>query len=158
MKLKLKTNQPFTEWDGLNILFVIQYIWCFKDIWGSANIILQILLKMGKNWRRFWVQHIPWSSKVLFCFWFEAYFFFQMVIFATLFRRCPTLWMTTLKMTTLFWRFLTLFNSKLLNVINFNFDIHNVVSTLLWRCATSPRHINLKAKLNRRWNVCWAES
>ena len=83
---------------------------------------------MGKNWRRFWVQHIPWSSKVLFCFWFEAYFFFQMVIFATLFRRCPTLWMTTLKMTTLFWRFLTLFNSKLLNVVNFNFDINWLVS------------------------------
>ena len=32
---------------------------------------------MGKNWRRFWVQHIPWSSKVLFCFWIEDYFFFS---------------------------------------------------------------------------------
>ena len=45
--------------------------------------------------------------------------------------------------------------STLLNVVNFNVDVHNVVSTLIWRCATSRRHINLKATLNRRWNVCW---
>ena len=32
----------------LNILFVIQYIPCFKNFWGSANILLQIPLKMGK--------------------------------------------------------------------------------------------------------------
>ena len=45
--------------------------------------------------------------------------------------------------------------STLLNVVNFNIDVHNVVSKLIWRCATSRRHINLKATLNRRWNVCW---
>ena len=45
--------------------------------------------------------------------------------------------------------------STLFYVVNFNVDIHNVVSTLIWRCATSRRHINLKATLNRRWNVCW---
>ena len=45
--------------------------------------------------------------------------------------------------------------STLLNVVNFNVDVHNVVSTLIWRCVTSRRHINLKATLNRRWNVCW---
>ena len=44
--------------------------------------------------------------------------------------------------------------STLLNVVNFTVDVHNVVSTLIWRCATSRRHINLKATLNRRWNVC----
>ena len=86
--------------------------------------------------------------------------FFQMVVFATLFRRCPTLWKSTLKMTTLFRRCLTLFNSTLkyttlLNVVDFNVDVRNVVSTLIWRCATSRRHINLKTTLNRRWNVCW---
>ena len=46
--------------------------------------------------------------------------------------------------------------SSLLYVVNFNVDIHNVLSTLIWRCATSLRHINLKATLNRHWNVCWA--
>ena len=45
--------------------------------------------------------------------------------------------------------------SKLFNVANFNFAVHNVVSTLIWRCATSRRRINLKTTLNRRWNVCW---
>ena len=28
------------------------------------------------------------------------------------------------------------------------------VSTLIWRCKTSQRHINLKTTLKRRWNVC----
>ena len=37
----------------------------------------------------------------------------------------------------------------------FNVDVHNVVSTLIWRCATSRRHINLKTTLKWRWNVCW---
>ena len=45
--------------------------------------------------------------------------------------------------------------SKLLSVVNFNVDVHNIVSTLIWRCATSRRHINLKTTLNRRWNACW---
>ena len=45
--------------------------------------------------------------------------------------------------------------STLLNVVDFNVDVRNVVSTLIWRCATSQRHINLKATLNRHWNVCW---
>ena len=92
--------------------------------------------------------------------------FFWMVIIASLFRRCPTLWKSTLKTTTLFRRCLTLFNSKieihkvistLLNVVNFHVDVHNVVSTLIWRCATLRRHINLKTTLNRRWNVFWKE-
>ena len=45
--------------------------------------------------------------------------------------------------------------SMLLNVVSFNVDVLNVVSALIWRCATSRRHINLKTKLNRRWNVFW---
>ena len=47
--------------------------------------------------------------------------------------------------------------STFLNVVNFNVDVQKVVSTLIWRCATSRRHINLKATLNRRWNVYWVE-
>ena len=76
--------------------------------------------------------------------------FFQMVKLATLLRRWPTLWKSTLKITTLFRRFLTLFNSTLKNTTLFQrffFDVHNVVSMLIWRCATSRRHINLK----KRW-------
>ena len=86
--------------------------------------------------------------------------FFQMVIFATLFRRCPTLWKSTLKLTTLFQRCSVQFEihivvSMLLNVVNYNVDVHNVASTLIWRCAASQRHINPTITLSRRWNVCW---
>ena len=45
--------------------------------------------------------------------------------------------------------------SILLNVLNYNIDVHNVVSTVILRCATSRRQINLKTTLNRRWNICW---
>ena len=45
--------------------------------------------------------------------------------------------------------------STLWNVVEFNVEKHNVVSTLIWRCATSQRHINPKTTLNPRWNVCW---
>ena len=45
--------------------------------------------------------------------------------------------------------------STLFNAVNFNVDVHNVALMLIWRCATSRRHINLKTMLNRRWNVCW---
>ena len=31
-------------------------------------------------------------------------------------------------------------------------DVHKVVSTIIWRCATSPHHINLKTTLKQRWN------
>ena len=70
-----------------------------------------------------------------------------------------TLWKSTLKMA-LFRRCLTLFkstlfNSALFNVVNFNVDVHNVISTLIWRCVTSRCHINPKTTLKRRWNVCW---
>ena len=47
------------------------------------------------------------------------------------------------------------FKVEIDNVVNFNVDVHNVVSTLIWRCVTSRRHINLKSTLNWRWNVCW---
>ena len=47
--------------------------------------------------------------------------------------------------------------SRLMNLVNFSVDVHNVVSTLTWRCATPRHHINLKATLNRHWNVCWVQ-
>ena len=47
-------------------------------------------------------------QKYYFIFESRLIYFFQMVIFATLVRRCPTLWKSTLNMTTLFRRCLTL--------------------------------------------------
>ena len=46
-------------------------------------------------------------------------------------------------------------NLMLFNIGNLNVDIHNVASTLIWRCATSRRHVNLNTTLKRSWNVYW---
>ena len=46
---KVAGPSDFINSDGLNTLFVIQYIRCFKNFWGSANLLLQIPLKMGKK-------------------------------------------------------------------------------------------------------------
>ena len=78
--------------------------------------------------------------------------FLEMAIFTMLFRRRPTLWNSTLKKTTLFWRCLILFISTLkyrafFDVVNSNVETHNVVSTLIWRCPASGRHSNQKATL-----------
>ena len=62
-----------------------------------------------------------------------------------------------LKTTTLLWHWLTLLinmkveidnvDSTFFNVVNFNFDIHNVVSTLIWHCPTSRGHPNNNNKV-----------
>ena len=118
---------------------------------------------MGKNWRRFWVQHIPWSSKILFCFWIEAFFFSNGHI-RNVVSTLPNVVkidvendnvVSTLSNVVQFNVEIHNVVSTLLNVVDFNVDVRNVVSTLIWRCAMSRRHINLKATLNRRWNVCW---
>ena len=125
------------------------------DVWGSANIDLQIPVKMGKKWR-FWVQHILWSSKILFCF---SNGHIQNVV-STL----PNVVKIDVENDVV----LTLANvaqfnfetvnvdSTLLNVLNFNVDVYNVVSMLIWCYATLRRHTDLKTTLNRCWNVCWA--
>ena len=46
-------------------------------------------------------------------------FLLEIAIFTTLFRRLPTFWNSTLKMTTLFWRCLALFISTLKSVLLF---------------------------------------
>ena len=43
---------------------------------------------------------------------------------------------------------------KLFNVVSFNVDIHNVVSTLIWHCLMSQRHV-IQTTLRPRWKVSW---
>ena len=84
---------------------------------------------------------------------------FEMIIFATLIRRCPTCVENDKVVSPLpnvqFNVEIDNVVSTLLNVVNFNVDVHNVVSTLIWRCATSRC---LKATLDRRWNVFWLKT
>ena len=80
----------------------------------------------------------------------SMFIFVQMVIFTTLFWRCPTLPKSTLKMTMLFRRCLTLLKSTLKST-----TLIRRCSTLIWRRATLRRHINQKTTLKQSWNVCW---
>ena len=142
--MKLKTNWHFAKWDGLNLLSFILQIRCFKNLWGSANVLWQIPLKMWKKWRKCWVQHIFWSSKLLFCFWIKVYFLLKNSNFVSKLSNVVQFYVEKRNVV-----------STLFNAVNFNVDLHNVALMLIWRCATSRRHINLKTMLNRRWNVCW---
>ena len=94
----------------------------------------------GGGRRRFWVQHILWNLKMLFCFRIETFFSNGHIhnVVSTLSNVVQV-------------------NVEKHNVVNFNVDIHNVVTMLLWRCATSRRHIKLKTTLNRCWNACMVD-
>ena len=142
--------------------YTFWYIRCLKNFWGSANILLQIPPKMGKMKKS---SAYSLKLKNIILFLNRGLFFFSNGHNHNVFRWYQKLWKSTLKMATLFRHCVTLFNSTLkykalfvstlLSVANYNVDVHNVVSTLIWCYATSRRHINLKTRLNRRWNVCW---
>ena len=56
--------------------------------------------------------------------------------------------------STSFWK-----NSlNLSNVVNFNADIHNIVSTLIWRCPTSRSHVKPTTTLKQRLTICWGSA
>ena len=78
------------------------------------------LLKWVKNEENFESSIFFEAQKYYFVFESRLNFFFQMVILTTLFRSCPTLGKSTVKMPTLFRRCLTLFNSTLKTQCCFN--------------------------------------
>ena len=118
---------------------------------------------MRKNWRRFWVQHIPWISKILFCFWIEAYFFFFWNghirnVVSTL----PNVVKIDVENDNVV--------STLSNVVQFNVEIHNVVERRKFQRWRTQRCFNVdltlcdvatsyqpKNNVNRRRNVCWKD-
>ena len=165
--MKLKTNWHYTKWDGLNILFVIQYIRCFKIFWGSANVLLQISLKMGKKWRKMLSPTYFLKFKNIILFLNRGLYFFSNGHIRNVVSTLPNVVkidvendnvVSTLSNVVQFNVEIHKVVSTLSNVVNFNVDVHNVVSTLIWRCATSWRHINLKTTMNWRWNVCWVST
>ena len=164
--LRLKTIWHFAKWDGLNILFLIQYIRCFNHFWGSANVLLQIPLKMGKNQENFESNIFFEAQKYYFAFELRLIFFLNGHI-CNVVLTLPNVMKIYVENDNVVWTLSNIvqFNvekhivaSTIFNVVNFNVDVHNAGSTLIWRCPTSRRYINLKPTLNRHWNICWAYS
>ena len=162
--MKSKASWHFTKWDGLNLVLVIQYIWCFNNFLALQIFFYIFLLKWRIKWRKFWVQCILWSSKILFCSWIEAQLFFSNGHFYNVVLTLPNVvkiyvgkdnLVSTLSNVVQINFEIEKIDSTLFNIVNFNIDAHNVVSTLIWRCVTSQRHINLNITLKQRWNVGW---
>ena len=101
-----------------------------------------------------------WSSKILFCVCFKAFFSFSNGHFHNVVSTLPNVTkidvendIVVSKLSNVVQINVEIDNvdSTLLNVINANVHIHNVVSTLIWCYSTLLRHIK------QRWNVCWVE-
>ena len=48
--------------------------------------------------------------------------------------------------------------NKVETTLKYLLGSNNIVLMLIQRCATSQYHINLKTRLQRRWNICWVVS
>ena len=135
-----------------------------RIFWGSANIILQIPLKMRKNKEDFESSIIFEAQKYYFVFESRLNLFFSNGGIRNFVSTLPNVVKIDVENDNIA---STLFNvvqfnveidnvvSTLLNVVNHNVDVHIVFSTLIWRCATSRGPTNLKTTLSRRWHVCW---
>ena len=114
-------------WLTILSLCTMQSIWCpyFQASWNSHKFSFTILSNLQLPFvsifffkrERLKIQRIL-ESNVFFPaqkynFVWGLFFFFQKVIFTTLFQRCPTLWKSTLKMTMLFRSCITLSKSML---------------------------------------------
>ena len=131
------------------MVFVIQYIWCFKNFAALQIFFCIFLLQWRIKWRRFWVQCILWSPKTLFCFWLEAlflFFFKWSYQGAKLLGHINNVVLTFSNVAQINVEIDNV-DSTLFKVLNFIVYVHNVVSSFIWRCAMSRRHINLKATL-----------
>ena len=173
--MKLKTSWHFTKSDGLNIVFVIQYIQYFNNFCGSANILLHIPLKLKNKMKKILsriyslrLNNIVWFLTWGLLFWFFIYLFIYLFIsnghIYKVAQKLPNIkkiyaendnTVSTLSNVVQINLEIGNVDSTLFNVVNFNIDVHNVVSTLIWSWATSRRHISLNVTLKRRWNVCW---
>ena len=115
LPFEVKNQLTFYEvrWFKYNSCYSV-YSMFFRIFEALQMFFYNFLLKWWKNEENF-KSSIFSEAQKYFVFEMRPKFFFQMVIFATLFRRCPTLWKSTLKMTTLFRHCLTLLSSKLKN-------------------------------------------
>ena len=121
-------------------------------------LFYKVLLKWGKKWRKMLSPTYSFKFKDITLFLNWGVYFFSNVLFCRVVSTLRNIVKIDVENDNIV--------LTLSNVVQFNVEKHvvsplfyvvnfNVASTLIWRCATSRRHINLKATLNRRWNVCW---
>ena len=138
------------------------YARCFKNFFGAPNILLNDPLKMGDKMKKTLRQAnsvetiFTWNTKMLFCFWLEVYVLF-IYLFIYLFSNghihnvvltLPNIVIidvesdnivSTLSKVVEINVEIDNLGSMLFSIVNPFTDAHNVVSTLIWRCATSRR-------------------
>ena len=142
-----------------------------KNFCGFANILLHISLKAESKPTRFWNSSLNLEVGVLnfFLLFFQKMHFCSFQRFATGHIHNVVLTLinvvkldvennnivSTLSKLVSIKVEIDNVDSTLFNVESFNVDKYNFLSTLIWRCLTSQRHINLITTLKQRWNACW---
>ena len=139
------------------------YSQCFRNFSDFTNSFLHIPLKIGNKVKKILISAYSiymifiWSLKILLCF--AQFTFFPNDYNYNVVSILPNIAKIEFKTNNVY---LTLFK-----VVNFNVDFRNVLSTLIWCCATlkqrclhqrwnlniKQRRDNLKATLKQRWNV-----
>ena len=118
----------------------------FYEFWGSANILLQLSLKMGENEEGFESRRFFEAQKYYFVFESKLNFFSNGHI-CNVVSTSPNVVKIDVENDNVVLALFNIFQFTveihnvvwtLLNVVNFNVDVRNVVSMLTWRC----------------WNVC----
>ena len=154
--MKLETNWHFTKWGGLNIVFVIQYIRCFKNFETLQIFFYKFILKWGKNKEDFQSRIFFEVQKHYFAFESRLFlfFFFSNGHICKVVSTLPNVVKINVENNNVVSTLSNVvqYNVEIrnvvltsFNIVNFNVDLHNVVSTLVWQCAASECQINLKA-------------
>ena len=128
----------------------------FQEFLRLSNIFIHISLEMETKVNKILSSKylfrmlFIWNWKIFLCFCLKFYFFNFLHKWSNI--------------TTLYWRCLTLSKSEvdnvdltLFNVVNLNFDVSKVASTLIWRSPALRRLVNRTTTLKQWWNACWGK-
>ena len=128
----------------------------FKNFAALQSTIYIFLLKWKIKWRIFWSSEFFEAQKYYFVFDSRLNFFFSNGHIHNFVSTLPNVVkiyaengnvVSTLSNVVQINVEIGNVDSTLFKVVNFKVDVHNVASRLIWRCATSQRHINLQTTL-----------
>ena len=117
------------------MVFAIQYIRCFKNFCGSANILLQIPSKMENKMKKILspVYSLKLKNIVLFLTRGLIFFFFvngHIHNVASTLLNVVKIYIENYNVVSTLSNVVQI-NVEIANVVNFNVDVRNVVSTLI---------------------------